>query len=527
MRYKHLCQMLPERAFQKKLGANAPATLEGGGGGIPILSCISNAICSAAQAIGSAACSVGSAVGGVICNMVQNPIQTIADVAAVATGNPELVPLINTGNALANGASVCQALESGAISAATAGIGAGVSCLIGGIGACVPVCTGSGITSGAVCTALQSGLTCAPSGLTSGTICSALQENLSCVPVHCYSTPYTPTACAPLCAPSGLTSGTICSALQENLSCVPVHCYSTPYTPTACAPLCGSRCLAANTASALGSRIAGGTVGALVNSALRSTGVLGSSSNSGAGATAGATGSSGTSSTGASCSAGSGALGSGAATCASKQGVSPLAAHSLAGAPVYASNQAKLAQLKQLYPQLGGTGSTSETGLSASPVQSLQQTTAQEASIPQSAAASNPYSSLYQTLFESPVSQAAIPVAAKGGGTSDIVDRFEKKNPPLPQYAKDGHVPEFVTGATGHYVKGKGDGQSDDIPAMLADGEYVFDADTVAALGNGSSDAGAKVLDKMRENLRKHKRSASPKEIPPKAKSPLEYLKGK
>ena len=488
MRYKHLCQMLPERAFQKKLGANAPATLEGGGGGIPILSCISNAICSAAQAIGSAACSVGSAVGGVICNMVQNPIQTIADVAAVATGNPELVPLINTGNALANGASVCQALESGAISAATAGIGAGVSCLIGGIGACVPVCTGSGITSGAVCTALQSGLTCAP---------------------------------------SGLTSGTICSALQENLSCVPVHCYSTPYTPTACAPLCGSRCLAANTASALGSRIAGGTVGALVNSALRSTGVLGSSSNSGAGATAGATGSSGTSSTGASCSAGSGALGSGAATCASKQGVSPLAAHSLAGAPVYASNQAKLAQLKQLYPQLGGTGSTSETGLSASPVQSLQQTTAQEASIPQSAAASNPYSSLYQTLFESPVSQAAIPVAAKGGGTSDIVDRFEKKNPPLPQYAKDGHVPEFVTGATGHYVKGKGDGQSDDIPAMLADGEYVFDADTVAALGNGSSDAGAKVLDKMRENLRKHKRSASPKEIPPKAKSPLEYLKGK
>ena len=27
------------------------------------------------------------------------------------------------------------------------------------------------------------------------------------------------------------------------------------------------------------------------------------------------------------------------------------------------------------------------------------------------------------------------------------------------------HIPEFITGATGHYVKGKGDGQSDDIPA--------------------------------------------------------------
>jgi len=95
-------------------------------------------------------------------------------------------------------------------------------------------------------------------------------------------------------------------------------------------------------------------------------------------------------------------------------------------------------------------------------------------------------------------------------------------------YAKGGktHVPEFITGKTGFYVEGKGDGQSDSIPAMLADGEYVFDADTVAALGNGSNKAGALTLDKMRQNIRKHKRSASHKNIPPKAKSPLEYLKG-
>lgn len=95
-------------------------------------------------------------------------------------------------------------------------------------------------------------------------------------------------------------------------------------------------------------------------------------------------------------------------------------------------------------------------------------------------------------------------------------------------FAKGGqaHNPEFITGATGHYVQGRGDGQSDEIPAMLADGEYVFDADTVAALGNGSSKAGAATLDKMRENIRKHKRSASHKDIPPKAKSPLAYMKG-
>ena len=100
---------------------------------------------------------------------------------------------------------------------------------------------------------------------------------------------------------------------------------------------------------------------------------------------------------------------------------------------------------------------------------------------------------------------------------------------PLAGFAKGGqveHVPEFITGKTGNYVQGAGDGQSDSIPAMLADGEYVFDADTVAALGNGSNKAGALVLDKMRERIREHKRSAPVGKIPPKAKSPLSYLKG-
>jgi hypothetical protein len=100
---------------------------------------------------------------------------------------------------------------------------------------------------------------------------------------------------------------------------------------------------------------------------------------------------------------------------------------------------------------------------------------------------------------------------------------------PLAAYRKGGpvdHKPEFITGKTGNYVRGKGDGQSDEIPAMLADGEYVFDADIVAALGNGSNEAGSRVLDKMRENIRKHKRSAASGKIPPPAKSPLAYMKG-
>ena len=77
----------------------------------------------------------------------------------------------------------------------------------------------------------------------------------------------------------------------------------------------------------------------------------------------------------------------------------------------------------------------------------------------------------------------------------------------------------------GFAVNGEGTGQSDDIPTMLADGEYVFDADTVAALGDGSSKAGAAALDKMREEIRRHKRSAPVNKIPPKAKSPLDYVK--
>jgi hypothetical protein len=54
-------------------------------------------------------------------------------------------------------------------------------------------------------------------------------------------------------------------------------------------------------------------------------------------------------------------------------------------------------------------------------------------------------------------------------------------------------------------VEGPGDGRSDDIPAMLSDGEYVVDAESLALLGNGSPKDGAKKMDEFRINLRKHK----------------------
>ena len=81
-----------------------------------------------------------------------------------------------------------------------------------------------------------------------------------------------------------------------------------------------------------------------------------------------------------------------------------------------------------------------------------------------------------------------------------------------------------LSGLGGKYVEGKGDGTSDDITAMLADGEYVFSADVVSALGNGSNKAGAQVLDKTVEAIRSRARSTAPDKLPPDAKSPLEYM---
>ena len=120
------------------------------------------------------------------------------------------------------------------------------------------------------------------------------------------------------------------------------------------------------------------------------------------------------------------------------------------------------------------------------------------------------------------------------------------------QFARGGIVPAFAQGGTrygdnshgilnmlfasgkprvdyrhGDAVTGQGDGQSDDIPAMLADGEFVIPADVVSALGNGSTKAGSDKLYEMMHSIRKRARSTHVKDLPPPAKSPLSYLSSK
>ena len=76
--------------------------------------------------------------------------------------------------------------------------------------------------------------------------------------------------------------------------------------------------------------------------------------------------------------------------------------------------------------------------------------------------------------------------------------------------------------AAGGLLDGPGTGQSDEIegmtpsgrPVLLSDGEYVFDAPTVAALGDGSTNAGARRLDELRRQIRRdaygHDKQAKP-----------------
>ena len=67
--------------------------------------------------------------------------------------------------------------------------------------------------------------------------------------------------------------------------------------------------------------------------------------------------------------------------------------------------------------------------------------------------------------------------------------------------------------AKGRYLNGETDGMADKVranidgvqEARLSDGEYVIPADVVSHLGNGNSEAGAKVLDRFLARVRKER----------------------
>lgn len=118
------------------------------------------------------------------------------------------------------------------------------------------------------------------------------------------------------------------------------------------------------------------------------------------------------------------------------------------------------------------------------------------------------------SFFSNNVIPSTVPTAPSGfpGGAYPFVGA----------YKLGGLVRKYQSG--GH-VRGAGTGRSDEIPAVLSDGEYVIDSESVALLGDGSTDAGADRLDQMRDKLRKHKgRKLSKGGFSDAARTPEEYL---
>lgn len=119
----------------------------------------------------------------------------------------------------------------------------------------------------------------------------------------------------------------------------------------------------------------------------------------------------------------------------------------------------------------------------------------------------------------SPVSAplSSVPTQSFSGGGDVEGGETEPHNPTF-------FSPGGLASMENTYVKGEGDGTSDSVAAMLANGEFVIPADIVAKLGNGSNDAGANVLDEFLSIVRKHAQEHDPKELPPDSKGPLAYL---
>lgn len=80
---------------------------------------------------------------------------------------------------------------------------------------------------------------------------------------------------------------------------------------------------------------------------------------------------------------------------------------------------------------------------------------------------------------------------------------------PAPQQLAQGGLASLAQ-SRGYYLGGMTDGMADEVPATidgqeearLSDGEFVWPADVVSHLGNGNSNAGAKVLMQAMERIR-------------------------
>lgn len=154
-------------------------------------------------------------------------------------------------------------------------------------------------------------------------------------------------------------------------------------------------------------------------------------------------------------------------------------------------------------------------------------------------------------MLEAATGKNVVPTQARGSAVQNIGPQAQGSRAMRTMYAKGGTVHKLPASVTGGLlpltlkiaehmlssgseeesyprglIGGEEGGQDDVVDIKAAPGEYIIDAEIVSALGDGNNANGAKKLDKMRYNIRKHKRSGGLTAIPPKARSPELYLKG-
>lgn len=140
-----------------------------------------------------------------------------------------------------------------------------------------------------------------------------------------------------------------------------------------------------------------------------------------------------------------------------------------------------------------------------------------------------------QTQYVPKSATPAQPMSAEGLAALNAANpaRQERRRPggPRTPVPVQDEVQELAAGGIaqlkkGQYLNGASDGMADKVPAnidgvqeaRLSDGEFVIPADVVSHLGNGNSDAGAKVLKDMMSRVRKARtgNTKQGKEIDPK-----------
>ena len=140
-----------------------------------------------------------------------------------------------------------------------------------------------------------------------------------------------------------------------------------------------------------------------------------------------------------------------------------------------------------------------------------------------------------QTQYVPKSATPAEPMSAEGLAALNAANpaRQERRRPGGPRIPvpMQDEVQELAAGGIaqlkkGQYLNGASDGMADKVPATidgvqdarLSDGEFVIPADVVSHLGNGNSDAGAKVLKDMMSRVRKARtgNTKQGKEIDPK-----------